>query len=143
MGDNVTAESLLKRAMLYLEDEKWSKANRYCEYALDIEPENAGAYLGKLMAELNVHRKEELKEQMKPFDGNANYIKAVRFADYRLSDELSGYIAYINERNVKQLSEELYKEGVTVMNSAETEEEFRNAALKFKEISGFKDAYEL
>ena len=45
---------LLKRAFMFLEDSDWNSANEYCEKVLDIDPECAEAYLGKLMAELKV-----------------------------------------------------------------------------------------
>lgn len=42
--------SLLKRAFMFLEDGDWESADKYCEKVLDIDPENAQAYLGKLLA---------------------------------------------------------------------------------------------
>ena len=54
---------LLKRMFMYLEDGEWDKANEYAERVLDKDPENAEAYLGKLMAELKVCRREALKNQ--------------------------------------------------------------------------------
>lgn len=44
-------EALLKRVFMFLEEEKWQEADEYCEKVLDIDPENAEAYLGKLMVE--------------------------------------------------------------------------------------------
>lgn len=37
---------LLKRAFIFLEDGDWSSADEYCEKVLDLDPENAQAYLG-------------------------------------------------------------------------------------------------
>lgn len=50
---------LLKRAFMFLEDGDFGSANEYCEKVLDIDPENAEAYLGKLMAELHVKNKTD------------------------------------------------------------------------------------
>ena len=47
---------LLKRAFMFLEDGNFDGADEYCERVLDQDPENAQAYLGKLMAELEVSR---------------------------------------------------------------------------------------
>ena len=52
---NATVDSLLKRAFMFLEDGDWDSANEYCEKVLDIDPENAEAYLGKFLAELKCH----------------------------------------------------------------------------------------
>ena len=81
-GGNANANTapLLKRAFMFLEDGEWTSANEYCEKVLDIDPENAQAYLGKLMAKLRVRVQESLKDQAEPFDDNGNFKKAVRFA---------------------------------------------------------------
>lgn len=99
-GNGNTAP-LLKRAFMFLEDGDWNSANEYCEKVLDIDPENAQAYLGKLMAELKVRKQENLKDCAEPFNGKNNYQKAVRFADDGLKAALAGYIEHINTRNEK------------------------------------------
>ena len=96
---NANEESLLKRAFMFLEDGDWSAADEYCEKVLDIDPENARAYLGKLMAECRACRMEDLQNCEQPFDGNGNYNKILRFAEPKLIETLKGYIAHINERN--------------------------------------------
>ncbi len=90
---------LLKRAFMFLEDGEWSKADDFCEQVLNQDPENAHAYIGKLMADLHVHRQEDLTNCEQPFDNNNNYQKAIRFADDKTSTVLTGYITHINERN--------------------------------------------
>ena len=96
---NANEESLLKRAFMFLEDGDWSAADEYCEKVLDIDPENARAYLGKLMAECRACRLEDLQNCRQPFDGSGNYNKILRFAEPKLIETLKGYIAHINERN--------------------------------------------
>ena len=98
-GAATNATPLLKRAFMFLEDGAWSSADEYCEKVLDMDPENAKAYLGKLMAELRVNKQESLKDQATPFDGNNYYLKVLRFSDEAMKEELKGYIACINDRN--------------------------------------------
>lgn len=131
---------LLKRAFMFLEDGNWQEADAYCEKVLDIDPENAQAYLGKLMAELKVRRQEELKNCAEPFSYNGNYRKAVRFGGAAMKEQLDGDIAFINERNENDRKTGIYNEAVKVMNSAHTEAVFNNAAEKFRTIPGFRDA---
>ena len=50
-GGNVSIVPLLKRGFMFLVDGEWVSANEYCEKVLDMDPECAEAYLGKLMAE--------------------------------------------------------------------------------------------
>ena len=112
----------------------------YCEKVLDVDPENAQAYLGKLMAELKVRRRDELKNCAEPFDGSGNYQKAFRFGDASLKEQLNGCIAFINERNENARKTGIYNDAVKAMTSAHTEAQFNDAAAKFRSISGFKDA---
>ena len=90
--------SLLKRAFMFLEDGNWQDANAYCEKVLDIDPENAQAYLGKLMAELRVKNLDRLKEQVKPFDQLNNYRKILRFGDESMIRKLNADLATIQQR---------------------------------------------
>ena len=131
---------LLRRAFMFLEDGEWNSANEYCEKVLDIEPENAEAYLGKLMAELKVNKRDALKDQPEPFDNRNNYKKAYRFGDEKLKAELSDDIAFIKDRNETARKTGIYNDGVKAMNAASTESEYKKAAAIFKTIPGFRDA---
>ena len=137
---NANEESLLKRAFMFLEDGDWSAADEYCEKVLDIDPENARAYLGKLMAECRACRLEDLQNCEQPFDDSGNYNKVLRFADSKLIETLKGYIAHINERNENACLTGIYNGAVNAMNSANSEGEYKAAAKIFKSIPGFKDA---
>ena len=137
---NANEESLLKRAFMFLEDGDWDSANEYCEKVLDIDPENARAYLGKLMAECRACRLEDLQNCEQPFDDSGNYNKVLRFADSKLIETLKGYIAHINERNENACLTGIYNGAVNAMNSANSEGEYKAAAKIFKSIPGFKDA---
>lgn len=139
-GSNVNTAPLLKRAFMFLEDGNWQEADAYCERVLDQEPENAQAYLGKLMAELRVCKQEGLRDCKEPFDSRNNYQKTLRFADSALSEELKGYITHINERNETERLTGLYNNAISEMQSAKTEEAYKVAASIFKRIPGFKDA---
>ena len=132
LGGNTHVAPLLRRAFMFLEDGNWDDADSYCEKVLDQDPENAHAYLGKLMAELHVHRQEELANCKEPFDDNANFKKAIRFGSEELSSTLEGYIVKINER----ILTDIYNRAVDFMNSGN----YLSAAETFKTIPGFKDA---
>ena len=131
---------LLKRVFMFLEDGDWNSANEYCEKVLDMDPENAQAYLGKLMAELRVRKQENLKDCAKPFNGSGNYQKTLRFGDEKLKAELTGYIEYINTRNENARLEGIYTRGKNAMSAANTETAFKEAAQIFETIPKYKDA---
>ena len=139
-GGHANTASLLKRAFIFLEDGDWNSANEYCEKVLDVDPECAQSYLGKLMAELHVRKQEDLKDQAESFASNNNYQKAVRFADKKLEDALTGYIAYINTRNENACLDNIYNRAKNVMNIAENEEVYKEAAHLFETISDYEDS---
>lgn len=134
------AAPLLERAFLFLEDNKWADADAYCEKVLDIDPKNAQAYLGKLMAELQVSKRGQLSDCAQPFDKNENYLKILRFGDEALKTELRGYIDIINERNETHRKSAIYNNACGVMKSAAAQKAFLKGAELFKSISGFRDA---
>ena len=136
-------DPLLKRAFMFLEYGNWDEADAYCEKVLDQDPENAQAYLGKLMAELQVHKQADLKECAEPFDNFNNYGIALRFADDALRTKLTGYIDHINERNENARLENIYTTALTAMNRAQSENEFNAVAYTFASIPEYKDALAL
>ena len=140
ISENINIAPLTKRVFMFLEDGDWDSANEYCEKVLDQDPENARAYLGKLMAECRACRMEDLQNCEQPFDGNGNYNKILRFAEPKLIETLKGYIAHINERNKNARLTGIYNRAVSAMNEANSENGYKAAAEIFKTVPGFKDA---
>ena len=139
-GGNANTAPLLKRAFMFLEDGDWNSANEYCEKVLDIDPENASAYLGKLLSELRVRKQESLKDQAEPFDDNNNYQKAIRFADDKLKNELIGYIEHINTRNENARLDDIYTRAKNAMSVAHAESDYKEAAHLFESIDEYQDS---
>lgn len=133
------AAPLLERAFMFLEDGDWAKADDFCEQVLNLEPKNALAYLGKLMAELKVRKREQLKDQSLPFDDRNNYQKALRFADGNFKAELSSIISFINERNETARKEDIYQQALAAIDRGEVAD-YREAARLFETISDYKDS---
>ena len=127
---------LLKRAFLFLEDGDWQSADEYCEKVLDMDPENGEAYLGKLMTELHIRKREQLKDQALPFDDNKTYQKVIRFGDEKLKAELIGTIAFINDRNETARKEKIYQQACQQMQA----QRYAEAQALFDSIPEYKDA---
>lgn len=139
---NTNLSALLDRAFMFLEDGDWQSAGEYSEKVLDSDPRNATAYLGKLMAELHVRKREALADCADPFDNTNNYQKTMRFADESLRKELAGYIEHINARNEHDRLEGIYNNAETQKASAKTESDFKKAADVYSSIIGYRDAAE-
>lgn len=139
---NSAVAPLLKRISLFLEDGNWQEADEYCERVLDSDPENAQAYLYKLMAKMEVRKTEDLGNQALPFDSEDMYRKTVRFADEELKNTLEEYNAYIKDRNEKKRIESIYKKAVYDMGYARDEISYKIIIEDLAEIPGYKDADE-
>ena len=135
---NANANPLLRRAFMFLEDGEWAKADDFCERVLDLDPENAQAYLVKLMAELHVRRQEDLPNCKQPFDRSNNFQNAVRFGDKALKDELNGCITHIAEICRK---DSIYANARSQM-TGNAVSGYEAAIKTFSTISGWKDADE-
>lgn len=131
---------LLKRAFIFLEDGDWDSADEYCEKVLDLDPECAQAYLGKLMADLRVRKVDDLANCEQPFDDKDNYRKVMRFGNETLRDTLEDYITHINDRDENARLTGIYNDAANAMSRADSEDAYRSAADKFKSIPDFKDA---
>lgn len=139
-GSAANVAPLLKRAFMFLEDGEWGRADDFCEQVLNQDPENAQAYLGKLMAELRVRRQEDLPNCEQPFNNSNNYQKAVRFGGEKISGMLLGYIDHINERNENARLNGIYDNAVLAMSSADSEPKYYALEAVFRTVPGFKDA---
>ncbi len=126
-----TEDSLLKRAKLFLEDSDWKSADEYFDKVLDINPERAEAYLGKLMIELKLNEKQALIDVPTSYEDNKNYAKAYKFADGDLKDFFD---MCHNER--------IYKNAVSLMKN-DTETDYKKAIELFKNILAYKDSQTL
>ena len=133
----------LKRGALSLEDGDWKSADGFFEQALNIDPESGEAYLGKLLAQLGVKNRNALRDLAQPFDQDPNFQKALRFGDEKLKAELTDAIAFINERNENARKEGIYQQGLSALQSANSEQEFVNAAGIFRLIPGYMNADEM
>lgn len=136
---------LLRRVFLFLEDKNWQEADEYCEKVLDLDPENAMAYVGKLMAELQVSKEENLANCEEPFDNSNNYQKAVRFADDELKAKLVGYANIIKDRNEERRLNDLYKEALEMITKAKSSniDYLETAAHILTSISSYKNSEQL
>lgn len=122
---NANTSSLIKRAFMFLEDEKWNSAEEYCEKVLDIDPECAEAYLGKLMAYLKVNKEEELAHIKTDYSEFDNYKKAIRFGCDRLE---------------KYSKKSRYRIATGMKIESINEDDYQKAGAMFLALGDFQDA---
>lgn len=147
---------LLRRAVLYLGEGEWGKADDYCEQVLDQEPENAWAYVIKLMIRLKVEQVEQLGETTIDYEQWYSYRMAYRFADEKLKKQLSTYLEaakdFERKEEARKLAEQaekkkaeqerIYKEGLQYASEKASLHELRKAQACFLKIQDVGDAKE-
>ena len=104
-GENVSA--WLSRAFMLIGEGDFWMADELLEQVLNVQPETALAYIGKLMVELMVETEEELPLLCrKPLEEYANYEKAYRFGDAELRVELDDWNVLSKARLEREAEEE-------------------------------------
>ncbi len=123
-------ENLLKRGMLCLEDEQWTEANKFFEEVLNEDVEESRAYLGKMLAELNLSSEEKLNSYSKMIEKNSNFQKAMRFGDAAMKEKLENY----NKQCIYNIAQ-----GILTRNESEISD-LENAITIFDGIADFSNA---
>jgi hypothetical protein len=166
-------DPLLKRALIFLEDKDWDAADRYFDRILDMNPEFAPAYIGKLCVQLHYRFEEDLAQNRVPLIDNQLFNRALKYAKGDLHNKYSSYnqkivdrieeekrrIAEENERAAKEKEEqrirnELEKKEKQYLYALSLIEQKKNAEnvtsisvnsiiLSLREISDYKNVPEL
>ena len=132
-------EAQLKRGFIALEDKDWKKADGFFEEVLNYNAECAEAYLGKLLVDLKIPKRQYLAGVHSLFDDNNNYLKIMRFGDDNLKAEMENYVEK-TKINIDRDKADIYENAVKMMNAAKTEDEYIKASEQFDKISQFKDS---
>lgn len=135
----LSVEGLVNRAFAYLEGEEWDFADECLELALNNEPRNAEAYLGKLLITLNLPRKEALECCNVIYDTDLNYQRIMRFGD----ESLKNYINTCLENNKARLKEEKYYDLCKKSDNIMFPIILTECAEEFEKMGDYKDSVRL
>lgn len=124
-GTNENANNFIKRAFMALEDRNWRDATIYFEKVLNLDPECALAYAGKLLSELQVCNFDMLGGYPTVFEDRANYKRALQFADDNLKNILETSLCQVKYR---------------IANSLVVQGKYFEAENVFETIQAFKDS---
>ncbi len=133
---SINTAAVLERGFLYAEDQDWEGANECFEKVLNVAPQNAQAYLGKLLVDLKVSTKEGLLTCGQLFDQNNNYKKILRFGD----SELKTFIQRASEEGGADAREQLYKDAVWKMENSIMPEPLRECQKIFESLGDYMDS---
>jgi tetratricopeptide (TPR) repeat protein len=104
---NTGVEPFLKRAWLLMEDSDWQDADKYFDKILDMDPEFAPAYIGKLCAEKKLKFETDILKLHRPLNEYKYGDKALRFAKGELLIKYSSYIQQVKEISNNKIEEAL------------------------------------
>ena len=116
---------LLKRAFLFIEDGEYDRADKLLEEVLNRHPENAKAYVGKVLISHNLHTEADLEFAASSLLEDNNFKRACRYADEEYRKVLLSYP-----------QEAAYQHALLLKNQGQYEE----AEKEFRAISSYKDA---
>ena len=91
IGTKSNANALIKRMSIFLEDGNWEKADEYCERILDMDPENAEAYIGKILAKHHLNNPEQLRGLDLLNEDASYYRRALKSATGDLKERLQSF----------------------------------------------------
>ncbi len=133
---SINVAAVLERGFLYAEDKNWEDANACFEKVLNVAPQNAEAYLGKLLVDLQVSTKDGLLTCGQLFDQNANYKKIIRFGDA----EIKAFIERAADEGGAGAREQLYKDAVWKMENSIMPEPLRECQKAFESLGDYMDS---
>ena len=83
------ASAMVMRGQFALEDNDFAKANEFFEKALDQNPQDGGAYLGKVLSALHLNNAQQIDEYFIKLHDDKDFERAIRFSDPAVSKTLS------------------------------------------------------
>ena len=139
-GVNAGIEPLFKRASMALADGEFGSADAFYERILNQDPENAEAYVGKLLSELHIKKTSDLADSEVSFESSNNYKKAIQFANAELKNELLNALQTVITRIDNKKKDKIYQRAKVLLNGARDIPSCKNAQKLFISISGYLDA---
>lgn len=136
----VNSQALMDRAFICLEDGEWQKADELLEQALNLDPRNPRAYVGKLMISTKAKKEEDLSNAREPLTANPLFNRVLGFADKDLYDRLNAYNSMILTRREQEEKASTYHKAKHLMNTGKNKADFLSAAETFKTIPQYADA---
>lgn len=121
------SEPSMESGFTALEEEDWEMASAQFDQALKETPDDANLYLGKLMAELQIRREEELFRVGTAMESAENYANVLKCADDALRRKITTY-------NM----EAKYRRAVELKNKAEVLEDFISAKALFEQLGDYQ-----
>lgn len=120
---------LIKQAFDHLEKSEWNQAVSCCKKAVAVNPQCVQAYLGMLMAELQIKREEDLSDAGKDFSDSKHYQDAIQFGNKIFRKKLEEYN-----------NQAIYNNACLLMKEARDSIDYSQACEIFRQLENFSDS---
>ncbi|MBE6755573.1 MAG: tetratricopeptide repeat protein [Ruminococcaceae bacterium] len=156
-----TSGALTTRGYFYLEDKEYEKANEYFEKALDENPLDAMAYVGKTLLRLRLSSLDELENIIVDLDADKDFMRAIRVAEGEEKNHLESIKEKADKRKLifgfsrqcEQI-EKKYENATSFIRKADKEKKdpfyiqyaaktYERARNLFESLGGYLDSEEL
>ena len=141
-GNRISADNYVKRANQFLEDKQFDQADKMLEKALDLDPENGGAHLGKLLLERRCSSIEELALETESISSSGHYNRARKYCDPATRQRLFAAESQINRRIEEAKRAEHLAELRSDMNEATTSSEMEQVVESLERLGDYDRAPE-
>lgn len=101
--------ALVQRGNMAIEDGEYKAANKFFDRALDENPLDGYAYIGKFLAYMKIKNLSELSNQIVKYEKSKVFCRARQFADENLSKVIEEAIC-VNQRNIEEKNQRLEEE---------------------------------
>ena len=131
-----------RKMMLFLESREWWKARRCSDKILAKHPENAMAYLARLMIDNKYTVPEQLKRHKTSLENEKYFKIALRYADDELRAELESYNDAVKLRRYEDRIKNKYKTAESLMKKG-GKKNFIEARDLLLSLGNYREAFHL
>ncbi len=135
----ISVRSLLDRGFICMEDGEWDTAEECMAKALQMNARNGEIYLGKLMIDLKMKKREDLAKSQVLFDSNENYRRIMRYGD----DELKQFVNSALEEVHNNAGSDIYESTVKRYQNAIQSEVLLECAEIFDKLGDYRDSVQM
>lgn len=139
-GTQKSAANFAKRALQSLEDGDWDKADEMLEEALNLDPENGEAHLGKLLLSLRCRTVEALEQEEEPLSDNSNYARVMKYAMPERKNQIMAINQLITTRKKERDMAEAYRSALALRKKVRTSQELTELAELFDMLGDYESA---
>ncbi len=139
-GTQATADNYVTRAYQALEDKDFKKADQLLEQALNMDPENGRAHLGKLLVERKCVKTADLVQGDELLSKSGHYQRAIKYADASVQQQLRAAEASIRQRLDEQAKKQAFETLCDSIDEAESSQEMEEIIQSLEEWGDYGTA---